>query len=105
MAARSTPTAEKSPPLPIGVPELEAGAITAPKARKTLSNPYLHRLQRRHFMLFDVLPFFGTAAAIAFLAVHPIGVPEIALFAGAWLVTGLGITVGFHRLFTHRTFK
>jgi stearoyl-CoA desaturase (delta-9 desaturase) len=42
---------------------------------------------------------------VAFLAVHPIGAPEIVLFAGGWLVTGLAITVGYHRLFTHRTFK
>ncbi len=105
MAQPGTSIAEETALLPTGIPELEAGAITAPKARKTLSNPYLHRLQRRHFLLFDVLPILGTAAAVAFLAVHPIGIPEIAVFVIGYLVTGLGITVGFHRLFTHRTFK
>jgi stearoyl-CoA desaturase (delta-9 desaturase) len=73
--------------------------------KKTISNPYLHRLQRRHFLLFDILPIIGTAAAFAFLPVHGFGVTELVLLLVMWAVTGLGITVGYHRLFTHRTFK
>jgi stearoyl-CoA desaturase (delta-9 desaturase) len=73
--------------------------------KKTISNPYLHRLQRRHFLLFDILPIIGTAAAFAFLPVHGFGVTELVLLLVMWVVTGLGITVGYHRLFTHRTFK
>lgn len=73
--------------------------------RKVISNPYLHRLQRRHFLLFDVLPIVGTAGAFAFLAVRPFGVTELVLLLSLWLLTGLGVTVGYHRLFTHRTFK
>lgn len=76
---------------------------SAPR-RKTMSNPYLHRLQRRHFLLFDVMPIVGTAVAIAFLAVHPFGTTDLVLFLALWAVTGMGITVGYHRLFTHRTF-
>jgi stearoyl-CoA desaturase (delta-9 desaturase) len=70
-----------------------------------VSNAYLHRLQRRHFLLFDILPIAGTLAALAFLFVHPLGLTELVLFFSLWLLTGLGITVGYHRLFTHRTFK
>jgi stearoyl-CoA desaturase (delta-9 desaturase) len=70
-----------------------------------VSNPYLHRLQRRHFLLFDVAPIIGTAAAIAFLWVYPVGSTELVLLFVMWLLTGLGVTVGYHRLFTHRTFK
>ncbi|WP_236794640.1 fatty acid desaturase [Amycolatopsis sp. GM8] len=73
--------------------------------RKVISSPYLHKLQRRHFLLFDILPIVGTAAAFAFLAVYPFGVTEIVLLVSFWLLTGLGVTVGYHRLFTHRTFK
>jgi stearoyl-CoA desaturase (delta-9 desaturase) len=73
--------------------------------KKTISNPYIHRLQRRHFLLFDVLPIIGTAGACAFLTVHPFGVTELGLLSGMWLLTGLSVTVGYHRLFTHRTFK
>ncbi|MGW6727112.1 acyl-CoA desaturase [Nocardia sp. NPDC055029] len=76
---------------------------TVPR-KKTISNPYIHRLQRRHFLLFDVAPIAGTVAALGFLFVRPFGVVEFALLFGMWLATGLGITVGYHRLFTHRTF-
>jgi stearoyl-CoA desaturase (Delta-9 desaturase) len=87
------------------IPEFEFDAGGSAPRRKVMSSPYLHRLQRRHFLLFDILPIIGTVAALAFLTVHPIGVTEIALFASMWLLTGLGVTVGYHRFFTHRTFK
>lgn len=83
---------------------MTSSALPAPR-RKTISSPYIHRLQRRHFLLFDVLPILGTAAAVAFLQVRPVGVTEVALLFGGWLLTGLGVTVGYHRLFTHRTFR
>jgi stearoyl-CoA desaturase (Delta-9 desaturase) len=62
-------------------------------------------MQRRHFIIFDVLPFVGTLVALALLFYRPIGGIEIGLFFGMWLATGLGLTVGYHRLFTHRAFS
>lgn len=90
-----------------GISDLDADtgdARPAPR-RKTLSSPYLHRLQRRHFLLFDIIPILGTIAALGFLTVHPFGFTELGLLASMWLLTGLGVTVGYHRLFTHRTFR
>ncbi len=55
--------------------------------------------------MFDVLPIIGTIAAFAFLFVRPFGWLEFSLLFSLWLITGLGVTVGYHRLFTHRTFK
>jgi stearoyl-CoA desaturase (Delta-9 desaturase) len=75
------------------------------RRRKVIDEPYLHRLQRRHFILFDVLPFFGTVAAIALLWYQPPALVDLAMLVALWLITGLGITVGYHRLFTHRSFK
>lgn len=66
---------------------------------------HLHAMQRRHFIIFDVLPFVGTLVALALLFWRPIGGVELALFFGMWLLTGLGLTVGYHRLFTHRAFS
>lgn len=85
----------------------EQGMLTDPtKRKKTIDSPYVRRLQRRHFVLFDVLPLVGTISAIALAAtVAPIGVVEVALFSVMYLLTALGISVGFHRLFTHRSFK
>jgi stearoyl-CoA desaturase (delta-9 desaturase) len=50
------------------------------------------------------LPFAGLAAAVWMLWGQMIGVAEILLAVGFYLVTGLGVTVGFHRLLTHRSF-
>lgn len=73
--------------------------------RKAVSSPYLHRLQLRHFLLFNILPMIGTVLAIALTRWYPIGWLEISLFFMMWFTTGLGITVGFHRMLTHRSFK
>ena len=72
--------------------------------RTAISNPHLHRLQTRHFVLFDVLPALGTAIAFVLLAYRPIGPLDIGLFLAMWLATGLGMTVGFHRLLSHGAF-
>jgi stearoyl-CoA desaturase (delta-9 desaturase) len=90
---------------PLAASQLEDDIATAPKRKKTVSNAYLARLQRRHFLLFEILPLLGTAAAVAFTLVHPVGVTEVALLVAGWFLTGIGITVGYHRLFTHRAFK
>lgn len=81
-----------------------SGGSVNRRDRSVISSPYLHAAQRRHFLLFDVLPTMLTLAAIALLFVHPLGKSDIALFLFMWLATGLGLTVGFHRLFSHRAF-
>jgi stearoyl-CoA desaturase (Delta-9 desaturase) len=77
-----------------------AGSTT----RKVIDSPYLHRIQRTHFLLFDVLPIVGTVTALGLLFVRPIGAVDVALFLSMWILTGFGISVGYHRLFTHRSF-
>src|SRR5665647_643551 len=72
---------------------------------RVIRSRHLHRLQWRHFVIFDVLPFFGTLIALGLLFYHPIGAVDIGLFFSLWLLTGLGMTVGYHRLFTHRAFS
>ena len=52
-----------------------------------------------------MLPFLGTVIALGLLFYRPIGALELSLFFGMWLLTGLGMTVGYHRLFTHGAFS
>jgi stearoyl-CoA desaturase (delta-9 desaturase) len=52
-----------------------------------------------------VIPFLGLIAAILFLWGSGFSWVYLGLFAGMYLLTALGITVGFHRLFTHRSFE
>jgi stearoyl-CoA desaturase (delta-9 desaturase) len=51
------------------------------------------------------LPFLGLAAAVVGLWGRGFSWVELGLLVGMYAVTGLGITVGFHRLFTHRAFE
>ena len=49
---------------------------------------------------------FGSALVTIPLATHLVPLPfALALFALTDLVSALGVTVGYHRYFTHRAFK
>ncbi len=72
---------------------------------RIIRSRHLHKLQRRHFIIFDVLPFLGTLLAVGLLFYRPISRVDIGLFFAMWLLTGFGLTVGYHRLFTHRAFS
>jgi len=52
-----------------------------------------------------IAPFLGLLTAIVFLWGWGLSWPELGLFLGMYVVTVLGITVGFHRHFTHRSFE
>src|SRR3954465_7996694 len=51
-----------------------------------------------------LLPFAAFAAAIVLTWNSLVGWTDLAILAGMYLVTALGVTVGYHRLFTHRAF-
>jgi stearoyl-CoA desaturase (delta-9 desaturase) len=57
--------------------------------------------KRASHLLGLLVPPAGLVAAVAWW--RPSGA-DLALLAGMYLVTGFGITVGFHRLLTHRSF-
>jgi stearoyl-CoA desaturase (delta-9 desaturase) len=84
---------------------------TAMKTRSLSAAPsgsvssHLQRTQIRHFIVLDVLPAIGTVAALALACYVPVTRVDIALFAVFWLATGIGITVGFHRFFSHGSFE
>lgn len=70
------------------------------------ANPDLPSTFARIVMLAAiVIPFLGLIAAIVFLWGWGLTWVELTLLAGMYLVTGMGITVGFHRYFTHRSFE
>jgi len=52
-----------------------------------------------------VLPFLGVLAAAGVLWDHFLGPRDLAIFAVMYLGSALGVTVGFHRLLTHRAFQ
>jgi stearoyl-CoA desaturase (Delta-9 desaturase) len=52
-----------------------------------------------------LIPFAAFVAAIGLLWDRAVGPTDLVLLAGMYLVTGLGITVGYHRLLTHKAFQ
>jgi stearoyl-CoA desaturase (delta-9 desaturase) len=52
-----------------------------------------------------VVPFIAFIVAVVLLWNKAVGVVDLAIMFVLYCVTGLGITVGFHRLLTHRAFQ
>jgi stearoyl-CoA desaturase (delta-9 desaturase) len=52
-----------------------------------------------------VVPFAATIMAIALLWDSLVNPADLAIAAAMYLLTAIGITVGFHRLLTHRSFQ
>jgi stearoyl-CoA desaturase (delta-9 desaturase) len=61
-------------------------------------------LARRVNVAAVVLPFAIFVAAVALLPRTVVGWTDIAILAVLYVMTGLGVTVGFHRLLTHNAF-
>ncbi|MBI1900870.1 MAG: acyl-CoA desaturase [Planctomycetia bacterium] len=52
-----------------------------------------------------IIPFLGLVAAAILLWGIGFSWTHLGLLLGMYVATGLGITVGYHRLFTHRSFE
>jgi stearoyl-CoA desaturase (delta-9 desaturase) len=62
-------------------------------------------LEKRVNLLAVVIPFAATLAAVVLLWNSAVSVTDLAILGVLYVVTGLGVTVGFHRLLTHRSFQ
>src|SRR6201995_4885351 len=52
-----------------------------------------------------VLPFLAFLAALTIFWGHGVGFADLAVMLALYLLTGFGITIGYHRLFTHNAFS
>jgi stearoyl-CoA desaturase (Delta-9 desaturase) len=80
-------------------PTLPAGAAPLGTVRPSTS-----RISQVVTLVAVVVPPLGVLAAMGLLwnvAFHPV---DLAIMAGMYVVCAFGITVGFHRFFTHRSF-
>ena len=55
--------------------------------------------------LFSFLPMLAVVLAVPFAWGWGLGWRDIAIAAVFYVISGMGITVGFHRYFTHGSFK
>ena len=63
------------------------------------------RAERTANLLGVVLPFLGVLAAIVLLWNRAVDAADIAIMVVMYVLSAIGITVGFHRLLTHRAFQ
>ncbi|MGI8408195.1 MAG: acyl-CoA desaturase [Actinomycetota bacterium] len=67
--------------------------------------PKMVKLQRRLVLGVTIVPFLGFAASMWLLWGTGLSALDLSLFVITYAFTGLGVTVGFHRLFTHKSFE
>lgn len=70
-----------------------------------LINPALARAQQRVAFLTIVVPMIGAAGAIYWALTRGVSGETLVVAAILYLLTTTGLTVGFHRLFTHKAFR
>jgi stearoyl-CoA desaturase (delta-9 desaturase) len=63
------------------------------------------RAERIANLLGVVVPFAGVLAAVILLWNREVNATDLAIMAGMYLLTAIGVTIGFHRLLTHRAFQ
>jgi stearoyl-CoA desaturase (delta-9 desaturase) len=63
------------------------------------------RAHRISNLIGAIVPFIAFLAAIALLWNKYVGWHDLAVLALMYVITGLGITVGYHRMLTHRSFQ
>jgi stearoyl-CoA desaturase (delta-9 desaturase) len=71
----------------------------------TLGGDQQSRAEQIILGVFIVVPFLAVFAAIPIAWGGWLGWTDVVIAATMYVVTGLGITVGFHRYFTHKSFK
>ena len=77
-------------------PTIRGIAPIAPRALKW---------QRISLAIATIVPLLGLAAALWWGWGRGVSGVDVGLLVGFYVVSGLGITVGFHRLLTHQSFK
>jgi len=65
----------------------------------------VRRVQKFLTLVIVAGPLIGTAACVAALWNREVDITDLVMAFILYVVTGLGMTVGFHRFFTHRSFK
>src|SRR3954468_13616246 len=71
----------------------------------TLGGDTQSRKEQITFALFIVVPVLAVAVAIPVAWGGWLGWSDVLLFFVFYALTGHGITVGYHRLFTHKSYK
>lgn len=83
----------------------DAPAPAARQAQPVLEENTKPRVENIALFLFIAIPFLAILAAVPVAWGGWLGWSDVVIALVMYLVSGLGITVGFHRYFTHGSFK
>ncbi len=86
------------------LPDVYDGTNSFPDSGLPVQTPGERALQLSVTALLVVGPFGGLIAAVWLLWGHGVGFADIGLAVFLYFLTGFGVTVGFHRCLTHRSF-
>ena len=90
------------------MPEISEMPVANPQVELPLGTPNHEKASlgvRIVTFIAIVVPLLGVVAAPFFLWGWGFGWTDLGLLLGMYVLTALGITVGFHRLFVHRSFE
>jgi stearoyl-CoA desaturase (delta-9 desaturase) len=73
--------------------------------RTTISSRRLRRVKRTFVSSINFVSFAGCLVAAFQIATSKVGVQDVVLLALMYALTAIGVSVGFHRYFAHRSFK
>jgi stearoyl-CoA desaturase (delta-9 desaturase) len=92
---------------PLAEPQLTEAPIEAPvgPTSEEIQEPVLENLDRAITGVITFVPPALLALAVWQTWNHELRWRDVAIFLIMYVPTGLGVTVGFHRLLTHRSFK
>ena len=85
--------------------EAVTGEFAISRRRRVLRDESISAAQRRHFVLFDLIPLGAAVVAVPVLAIIGVTWIGISLFAIMWVLNLVGIEIGYHRLFSHGAFE
>jgi stearoyl-CoA desaturase (Delta-9 desaturase) len=72
---------------------------------KTIDHPIIRAMQRKHFVLLDIVPMAATVCACAVLARLGIQGSDWIAFGVFYVLGVIGIELGYHRCFSHGAFE
>jgi len=85
--------------------DLSAPGRSTPAGKKALTGEIKSPWEQPALYAFVIIPFAAVAAALPVAWGWGLGWRDVIITGVFYIISGLGITVGFHRYFTHGSFK
>lgn len=85
--------------------QLKSLTISPQRSKETIESDRLQAPRQIHVLAILWIPLLGMVAAVAGLWQKAIDPLDLGLLVGMYFLTAIGIEIGYHRYFSHRSFK